>query len=91
MLPDESYGGRVAVGLGVLQGVAAFVVEQLGVGLGLQQRLRARHVPFASGCHQGGDADVGLQIGVGRVLQQDEKSAILIIYPMHPPDALSAG
>eukprot|EP00964_Phaeocystis_antarctica_P077597 scaffold48181_cov63-Phaeocystis_antarctica.AAC.6 len=52
-------------------GVAAFV-EQLGVGLGLQQRLHARLLPFFSGHHQGGSAVVGLQIEVGRVLQQDE-------------------
>ena len=60
MLPDESYDGRVALVLGVLQGGVAFVVEQLGVGLGAQQRLHARLVPIVSGPHQGCVAVVGL-------------------------------
>ena len=51
----------------------AVVVEQLGVGLGSQQRLDARLVPMVSGRYQGGDALVVLQVEVGRVLQQDEQ------------------
>ena len=72
VLPDELRGGCVAVDLGALQSGVAFVVEQLGVGLGAQQGLHARLLPFVSGSHQGGAAVDGLQVGVGRVLQQDE-------------------
>eukprot|EP00964_Phaeocystis_antarctica_P072206 scaffold44129_cov61-Phaeocystis_antarctica.AAC.5 len=76
VLPDELRGGRVALVLGVLQGGVAIVVEQLGVGLGSQQSLHARLVPSASeesGRHQGTVASAGLQVRVGRVLQQDEQ------------------
>eukprot|EP00964_Phaeocystis_antarctica_P060952 scaffold36377_cov66-Phaeocystis_antarctica.AAC.5 len=73
VLPDESCGGRVALGLGPLLGDVATLVEQLGVGLGSQQGLHARLVPSASGQHQGGGATVGLQVGVGRVLQEEEQ------------------
>ena len=41
MLPDELRGGRVALGLGPLQGSVAVFVEQLSVGLGSQQGLDA--------------------------------------------------
>ena len=57
VLPDELCDGRVAVALGQLQGGAAVLdVDQLGVGLGSQQGLHARLVPFGSSCHQGGEA-----------------------------------
>jgi len=68
VLTDEGCGGRVALDLGPLQGCAALVVEQLGVGLGSQQRLHARPVAFISGPHQSGLATDVLQVGVGRVL-----------------------
>eukprot|EP00964_Phaeocystis_antarctica_P007906 scaffold4254_cov60-Phaeocystis_antarctica.AAC.2 len=54
-------------------GGAAVLVEQLGVGLGSQQGLHARLSPVESGRHQGGSSHVGLQVGFGRVLQQDEQ------------------
>eukprot|EP00964_Phaeocystis_antarctica_P058831 scaffold34901_cov62-Phaeocystis_antarctica.AAC.3 len=56
VLPDELRDARVALGLGPLQGDAAVVVEQLGVGLGSQKGLHARLVPSGSGRHQGGAA-----------------------------------
>eukprot|EP00964_Phaeocystis_antarctica_P155126 scaffold124113_cov63-Phaeocystis_antarctica.AAC.6 len=73
VLLDEGYGGRVALKLGALQGGAAVVVEQLGVGLGSQQGLHARLLPFESGTHQGGAAVAVLQVTVGQVLQEDEQ------------------
>ena len=48
-------------------------IEQLGVGLGSQQRLHACHVPSASGLHEGGDTALGLQVRVSRVLQEDKQ------------------
>ena len=74
MLPDELCGGRLALSLGVPQGGEAFVVEQLGVGLGSQQGLHARLLTSAGGRHQGGAAFVGLQVGVGRVLQENAQN-----------------
>ena len=44
----------------------------IGVGLGSEQRLHARLLPFTSGQHHGGEALVGQQVGVGRVLQEHE-------------------
>eukprot|EP00964_Phaeocystis_antarctica_P019301 scaffold10665_cov67-Phaeocystis_antarctica.AAC.4 len=73
VLPDEPRGGRLALGSGVMQGGVAVAVEQLGVGLGSQQRLHARLLPLLSGHHQGGEAVAGLQVGVGRVLQEEEQ------------------
>jgi hypothetical protein len=72
VLLEELRGGRTAVVFGVLEGGAAVVVEQLGVGLGTDQGLHARLVPMVSGSHQGGFAVDVLQVGVGRVLQQDK-------------------
>eukprot|EP00964_Phaeocystis_antarctica_P010163 scaffold5570_cov69-Phaeocystis_antarctica.AAC.2 len=66
VLPDELRGGRVALGLGVLQGGTAIGVEQLGIGLGAQQGLHARLVPVMSGHHQGTTA-VSLQEHDGEV------------------------
>ena len=74
MLLDELRGECVALRLGPLQGGEAVVIEQLGVGLGSQQGLHACLLPVASGVHQGGAAvDAGLQVNVGRVLQQNEQ------------------
>eukprot|EP00964_Phaeocystis_antarctica_P055097 scaffold32394_cov59-Phaeocystis_antarctica.AAC.1 len=64
-------GGRVALLFGPPQGGVALSIEQLGVGLGSQQRLHAWHLPSASGLHEGGDTAPGLQVRVGRVLQED--------------------
>ena len=84
VLPDELRGGRVALGLGTLQGGKAAFEEQLGVGLGSQQRLHARLVPAESGPHQGGATEVGLQVGVGRKLQQDEQDGeVAHVHSMH--------
>ena len=63
---DEHRDCRVALGLGVLQGGVAVIVEQLGVSLGSQQRVSACLVPSESGQHQGGGAVDVLQVGVGR-------------------------
>ena len=71
-MPDEGCDGRVALGLGKLQGGATLLGAQLGVGLGSQQGLHARLLPFVSGPRQGGVAVNVLQVGVGRVHQQDE-------------------
>eukprot|EP00964_Phaeocystis_antarctica_P043234 scaffold24790_cov53-Phaeocystis_antarctica.AAC.1 len=54
-------------------GGVALSIEQLGVGLGSQQRLHAWHVSSASGLNEGGDTAPGLQVRVGRVLQEDEQ------------------
>ena len=78
VLPDELRDGRVALVLGPLQsGVAAFG-GQLGVGLGAQQGLHARLVRLASGIHQGGVAVDVLQVGVGRVLQEEEQDGEVV-------------
>eukprot|EP00964_Phaeocystis_antarctica_P157694 scaffold128002_cov57-Phaeocystis_antarctica.AAC.1 len=62
----------MALGLGPLQcGAAITSVEQLGVGLGSQQGLHARLLPFASGHNQGGLAIAGLPVRVGRVLTHE--------------------
>ena len=91
MLPEELRDGRVALVLGVLQGGVAVFVEQLGVGLGSQQRLHARLVPFASGIHQGGAALDVLQVGVGRVLQQDEHDGeVAVVRSIHERGAAEA-
>ena len=45
----------------------------LGVSLGSQQGLHARLLTSAGGQHQGGSAFVGLQVKVGRLLQQEEQ------------------
>ena len=73
MLQDESYDGRVAHVLGPLQGGVTVLVDQLSVGLGTQQRLHARPLSFGSGLHQGGATVLLLEIGAGRVLQQNEQ------------------
>eukprot|EP00964_Phaeocystis_antarctica_P010844 scaffold5965_cov69-Phaeocystis_antarctica.AAC.3 len=72
VLPDECCDSRVAFSLGPLQGGAATFVEQLGVGLGSQQGLHACLLPCSRSHHQGGVAVAGLQVRVGRVLQQQE-------------------
>jgi len=53
------------------------IVHQLSVGLGSQQGLHARQLPCAGGHHQGGLAGVGLMVGVGRVLQQEEHDGVM--------------
>jgi len=71
VLPEELRDGRVAVVFGVLEGGARpLLSKQLGVGLGSQQRLHARLVPLVNGHHQGGGTVEVLQVGVGRVLQE---------------------
>eukprot|EP00964_Phaeocystis_antarctica_P058330 scaffold34597_cov60-Phaeocystis_antarctica.AAC.2 len=45
---------------------------RLGAGLGSQQGLHARLVPIFSSQHKGSATLVGLQVRVGRVMQQDE-------------------
>ena len=53
------------------QGGVALFVEKLGP---VARRRACMHAlcPFVSGQHQGGDAAGGMQVGVGRVLQQNE-------------------
>ena len=46
MLPEELRDGRVVIHLSPVQGGVAVVVEQLGAGLGSQQGLHARLLPF---------------------------------------------
>eukprot|EP00964_Phaeocystis_antarctica_P115009 scaffold78966_cov60-Phaeocystis_antarctica.AAC.2 len=62
---------RVGLELGALQRCEAVCVEQLSVGLGLQQGLHACPLTFGSSPHQGGGAAEVQQVRVGRVLQQD--------------------
>ena len=49
------------------------LVAQLGVGVGSEQGLRALLLPSVSSRHQSGAAVDGLQVGVGRVLEQKEQ------------------
>ena len=92
MLPDELRGGRVDLTLGPLQGCVALAFEQLRVGLGSQQGLHARLVPLVSGQHQSGDAVGVLQVGVGRVLQQDEQDGgMAVVRSLHERGAAEAG
>eukprot|EP00964_Phaeocystis_antarctica_P004695 scaffold2548_cov66-Phaeocystis_antarctica.AAC.2 len=79
VLPDEVHDGGVALMLGVLQRGEAVFVEQLGVGLGPQQGLHARLLPFDSGRNQGSAAVNVLQVGVGRVLQQEEQDGVAAV------------
>eukprot|EP00964_Phaeocystis_antarctica_P045401 scaffold26128_cov71-Phaeocystis_antarctica.AAC.1 len=71
VLPDKLRDGRVACGLGPLQGGIADVVEQFSVGLCSQQGLHARLLPVLNGSYQGGAAIVALQVRVRRVLQEE--------------------
>eukprot|EP00964_Phaeocystis_antarctica_P053067 scaffold31098_cov75-Phaeocystis_antarctica.AAC.1 len=82
--PDETHGARVAPALGILQGSVAVVVEQLGVGPGVQQGLHALLVPLVSSHHQGGvaalvDATAALHVRVGRVLQEEEHDGCVAV------------
>eukprot|EP00964_Phaeocystis_antarctica_P134074 scaffold98312_cov69-Phaeocystis_antarctica.AAC.2 len=71
VLPDKVCNNFEPPCFGIPQGGAAFVVEQLRVGVGVQQGLHACLLPFVSGMHQGGAAVAVLQVGVGRALQQE--------------------
>eukprot|EP00964_Phaeocystis_antarctica_P120502 scaffold84248_cov61-Phaeocystis_antarctica.AAC.2 len=92
VLPEELRGGRVSLALSMLQGGHAGFVEQLVVGLGSQQGLHACLVPSASGPHQSGLACVPLQVGVGRVLQENTQDGeVAAVRSMHERGATEAG
>ena len=83
VLQVEASGGPV-------QGRAAVVVEQLGVGPGSQQGPHARLVPL--GPHQGGLAVGFLQVGVGRMLQQNEHDGeVAVVRRAHERGAAQPG
>ena len=76
----------------MLQGGEAVFVEQLSVGLGSQQRLHARLLPFARSHHQGGVALDASQVRVGRVLQEDEQDGeVAVPCSMHERGVAEAG